>query len=101
MAHQPEISRRSKVVVIKDILSTDLSGEAAILNLKNGIYYGLDPIGARIWNLVQRPTTFTEIRDTILDEYDVEREKCESDILLLLGQLAAEGLIEVVEETAE
>ena len=48
-----KINDHSVVVVTKDQVSADLSGEAAILNLKSGIYYGLDNVGARIWTLVQ------------------------------------------------
>ena len=42
----PTISDRSIVVAAKDQVSCDLAGEAAILNMKNGVYYGLDPVGA-------------------------------------------------------
>ena len=81
-------------------VSCDLAGEAAILNLKNGVYYGLDPVGARIWNLLQEPRTVNEIGEALLKEYDVEPERCERDLLALLQKLAAEGLIEVKDETA-
>ena len=43
------------MVATKDQVSCDLAGEAAILNIKSGVYYGLDPVGARIWNLMQEP----------------------------------------------
>src|SRR2546428_13535401 len=89
------ISEHAVVVAIRDQVSADLAGEAAILNLRSGVYYGLDAVGARIWSLIQEPKTVEDIRDTILNEYDVEPERCESDLLQLLRQLAAEGLIEV------
>jgi hypothetical protein len=89
------ISEGTFVVAIKDQVSADLAGEAAILNLKSGVYYGLNTVGARIWSLIQEPRTVENIRDTILNEYDVDPERCESDLLQLLQQLAAEGLIEV------
>ena len=89
------ISPASIVVAVRDQVSADLAGEAAILNLKSGVYYGLNAVGARIWSLIQEPKTVKDIRDTILNEYDVDPERCESDLLQLLQQLAAEGLIEV------
>ena len=90
-----KISEGAIVVAIRDQVSADLAGEAAILNLKSGVYYGLNSVGARIWSLIQEPKTVEDIRDTILNEYDVDPERCESDLLQLLQQLAAEGLIEV------
>lgn len=91
----PSISDRSVVVATKDQVSCDLAGEAAILNIKNGVYYGLDPVGARIWNLMQEPRAVAEIQTAITDEYDVEPERCARDLVGLLERLLAEGLIEV------
>ena len=89
------LTDESRVVAAKDQVSCDLAGEAAILNLKNGVYYGLDPVGARIWNLIQTPTTVGAIRDSMLAEYEVDAERCERDLMDLLQKLATEGLIEV------
>jgi len=49
-----KISINSTVMVADDVVSCDLDGEAAILNLKDGVYYGLDPVGAKIWNLINK-----------------------------------------------
>ena len=68
-----KISINSKVVVADDVVSCDLDGEAAILNIKDGIYYGLDPIGAKIWNLIQKPILLKEVVETIWNEYDVDK----------------------------
>ena len=76
-------------------MSCDLGGEAAILNLKNGIYYGLDPVGTRIWNLIQQPRTFRELRNILISEYDVDAARLESDMLDLLSRLAGNQLVEI------
>jgi hypothetical protein len=89
------VSGDSTVVAAKDQVSSDLGGEVAILDLKAGVYYGLDAVGARIWSLIQEPRTVNEIRDILLEEYEVEPERCERDLLVLLQRLADEGLIEV------
>jgi hypothetical protein len=89
------ISEQTVVVAAKDQVSCDLAGEAAILNIKSGVYYGLDPVGARIWNLMQQPRAVREIQSTIVGEYDVEPERCSRDLLGLLEKLLSEGLIEV------
>ena len=89
------VSGDSTVVAAKDQVSSDLGGEVAILDLKAGVYYGLDAVGARIWSLIQEPRTVNEIRNILLEEYEVEPERCERDLLVLLQSLADEGLIEV------
>jgi hypothetical protein len=89
------ITTDSIVVASPDQVSSDLAGEIVMLNLASGTYYGLDEVGARIWNLVQQPTPVGAVRDAILDEYDVEPERCERDLLALLADLDKAGLIEV------
>jgi len=94
------ISDCSVVVAAKDQVSCDLAGEAAILNIKSGVYYGLDPIGAQIWRLMQEPRAVAEIQNAITNEYDVEPNRCAQDVVALLEKLLAEGLIELKDNTA-
>jgi Coenzyme PQQ synthesis protein D (PqqD) len=94
------ITPATTVVVSSEQVSCDLAGEAAILSLKNSMYYGLDVVGARIWNLVQEPRTVGGIRDALVQEYDVEPGRCERDVIQLLQRLAAEGLVEIKRDTA-
>ena len=89
------LSVQSVVVAAKDQVSCDLGGEAAILSIRNGVYYGLDPVGAQIWSLLQKPQRVDEIREAVIREYAVEPERCERDLIALLEKLLSEGLIEV------
>src|SRR3954468_21965182 len=77
-------------------VSAELGGDLAILDSKSGIYYGLDPVGARIWSLLLEWKTVVEIRSVLLDEYDVEPAQLEGDIGHLFDDLFTKGLIEVV-----
>lgn len=85
----------SRIAVSTDQVSCDLEGEVAILNLKNSVYYGLNPVAASVWSLIQKPKTFAEIRDALLDMYEVESAQLESDLQVLLGQLSEQGLIDI------
>ena len=85
----------SIVVVAKKQVSCPLGDEAAVLNLKNSVYYGLDSVGSRVWTLLQQPRSVGELRDALLSEYEVEARRCEQDLLALLESMRSEGLIEV------
>ena len=89
------LTDQSRIVVTKDRVSCDLAGEVAILNLENGVYYGLNPVGARVWNLIQEPRTLADLRDALLGEYDVDAARLESDLRGLLAQLAEQRLIDI------
>jgi hypothetical protein len=89
------LSLHSVVVATAEQVSCALGDESAILNMKNSVYYGMNAVGTRVWNLLGEPKTIVQLRDTLLDEYEVEPTRCERDLLQLLEQLRAEGLIEV------
>lgn len=89
------MKKNSSVSVAEDVVSCDLDGEAAILNLKDGVYYGLNPVGARVWKLVQEPVTLENILEAILNEYDVEEEQCFQDTVELLEELQDKGLVKI------
>jgi len=95
------LSANSRVVASPEQVSCDLSGEAAILSLKTSTYFGLNEVGARVWNLIKEPKTVNEIRDTLLEEYEVEPDRCEADLLELLNELAAKELIEIEDEKSK
>ena len=93
------LSLQTTVIVSSQQVSCPLGDEAAILNMKNSVYYGVNPVGATVWNLLKQPKTVAEIRDAILEEYEVEEKRCEQDLLTLLEEMRSEGLIEVRRET--
>jgi hypothetical protein len=72
-----------------------LGGEVVILGFKNGFYYGLNKSATRIWQLLQEPTTVGEVLEILMEEYEVERDRCKDDLLELLDGLSARGLVEI------
>ena len=89
------ITGATTVVASADQLSRDVGDETVILGMRETMYYGLNPVGARVWSLIQEPRRVDEICETILSEYDVDPEQCERDVHELLTQLADEKLIDV------
>ena len=90
-----KITPATIVVAAPDQLSTTVDGHVIIAGLRMGNYYGLDSVGARVWQLVQTPTAAGEIGRMIAEEYHVSAGRCEADLLELLEAMAGQGLIEV------
>lgn len=88
-------SKGSTIVAVSEQISSNLAGDAVILNFHSGIYYGLNEVGAYIWDLVQQPKTFQDICDALMNEYEVKAEVCEQDLADLLQALADSKLIEI------
>ncbi len=82
------------LVAARDQVSAEVEGEAVILNLADGVYYGLDGVGARVWELLREPRSVAELRDALTAEYDVDADTAWRDLQVLLGELSARRLVE-------
>ena len=89
------ISRESTVTAVQKQVSTELGSGVAILHLDSGIYYSLNEVGTRIWQLIQEARPVSAICAVILEEYEVEPEQCEYYVIQLLEELHDEKLIQV------
>ncbi len=85
----------SRVRVSPEVLLQEIGGEAVLLDTASEQYFGLDPIGTRIWKLLGTGATLRAAHDQLLAEYDVPAERLERDMLALIGQLADAGLITI------
>ncbi|MEM7064667.1 MAG: PqqD family peptide modification chaperone [Cyanobacteria bacterium P01_B01_bin.77] len=95
-----EISPKAIISPMPDQISSELNGEVVILNLSSGVYYGLNDVGTRIWELIQHPCRFEQLHDVLQEEYDVPPDTCRQELLKLLLELKNACLIEVKNETA-
>lgn len=85
----------NKISIPSQVMARTVGDETVILDLANGTYYGLDPVGARMWQLMSEGNSLSAVCETMLDEYDVTREALASDILRLTEELLTKGLLVV------
>ena len=94
------VSLQSHIQIPEDVLFHDLDGEAVLLNLENGKYYGLDRLGTEIWTMLSEHGQVALAYQAVLDSYDVEPERLQTDLLALLEKFTEQGLIVVVDPAA-
>ncbi|MEM1254757.1 MAG: PqqD family peptide modification chaperone [Cyanobacteria bacterium P01_H01_bin.21] len=95
-----EISPQAIISPMPEQISSELNSEAVILNLSSGVYYGLNEVGARIWQIIQEPCSLEKIQSALIEEYDVPPDVCKQEVLKLLLELKNANLIEISDETA-
>jgi len=78
-----------------DVLFQEVGGEAVLLDLASEQYFGLDPVGTRIWQLIGDGATLQSIHDAMLAEFDVSPDQLHHDLLALATQLRDAGLIKL------
>ncbi|MBW7922860.1 MAG: PqqD family protein [Rubellimicrobium sp.] len=71
--------------------------ETVILHLVSGTYFGLDPVGTRIWELLEQPVTLATLTARLLSEFDVSAEVLTRDVTDFLDQMLAHEIVQAGE----
>ena len=92
---QTQIARDTRLIRTQNVLDSEVDGEVIALDVERGQCYGLNAAGSSIWRLLEAETSPARICEALAEEFDVEQADCESDVLALLADLHAEGLIAI------
>ena len=79
-----------------DLMMADLEGEAVLLNMHTGRYFGLNEVGTSIWSRIAETCTVAEVIDSLQKEYDVPGERLNEDVLAFLETMEKRNLIHVI-----
>ncbi len=83
----------NKITISQQAVTRQVGDETVILHLGAGTYFGLDPVGTRLWQLMGEGKSMAEIWEVMLEEYNVSREDLERDTMSLVEDLLANDLI--------
>jgi len=89
------ISLDNRVAIHQDAVFRELDGEAVILQLEAGMYFGLDPVGTRLWQLIETHGQLRPVLEAALQEFDVSRDVLERDLIELVSRLSEKELLVV------
>ena len=85
-----------RVRIPESVLSRELDGELVVLNLSGGTYFSLDPVGTRIWQLIQTCNgRLEEVLRRLLEEFAVDEQSARADLLALVASLEKNALVEL------
>lgn len=87
------ISLDGSVRIGDDTVFRELDGEAVLLQLEEGMYFGLDAVGTRLWQLMAERRRLQDVFDAALQEFDVDPSTLERDLLALVAQLTEKKLV--------
>lgn len=79
------------------VIAKSIGDEMVILDLNSSTYFGLDPVGVRVWQLMSENRTMSDICETLVAEYDVTHERLQQDIAKLVDDLLKRKLMTIVE----
>jgi hypothetical protein len=79
-----------------ELVSSDVDGEKVMMSIENGEYYGLDPVGSRIWDLIENPIRIDKLIELLLEEYEISQAQCEADTFDFLNELLSKNLLKII-----
>jgi hypothetical protein len=77
------------------LIEAELDGELIGLEVEQGTCFGFNATATRIWALIETPKRLSELRDTLLGEYEVDAETCERELRDVLKVLEEDSLVEL------
>jgi coenzyme PQQ synthesis protein D (PqqD) len=89
----PDLSIADAVRVPEDVIFRELNGEAVILNLDNGTYFGLNPVGMRIWQLCEQHGSLRQVWEAMQREFDAPADALQSDLVAFVNELSSRKLL--------
>lgn len=82
-------------------VSCVLHEEVAVLNLDRALYFGLQGVGAHIWNILEEPRSVSQICDDVVAHFDVAPEPCRADVSKFLDAMCEAGLVETIPQAGK
>ncbi len=92
------ISFSARVVVPPHVLLQQVGEESVLLNLEKECYFGLDPVGTRMWEALTKATTVDVAYQELLSAYDVDEKRLRQDLEKLIESLVENGLLQTSDE---
>lgn len=84
--------------VSQEVLSSKIDEEIILMSIKADSYFGIDPIGSLVWEILSKqPLTTNEIVQIMMEDYNVDEETCRADIQAFINDMYAKKLIEKVD----
>lgn len=82
-----------------DWLSAKVGEELVMMSAEKGNYIGLSEVGARIWELLEKPRDIDGLCEALLTEFDVPPQTCRTEVDAFLKQLESHGAIALDRQT--
>jgi predicted transcriptional regulator len=82
-----------QIAIGDDVLYQVLDDELVLLNIANSQYYGLDNVGADMWNLLLEHREADIVVNRLREKYEVDETTVRCDLQTLIQSLRELGLL--------
>ena len=86
----------AKYIQNKKVIQSKIGDEVVMLDMDSGFYFGLNSVASIIWGMLEKATSFEEVINELMKEYNVDRQTCENDTRSFWNQLLERNIIKQV-----
>jgi len=98
MGSNQTIALTDKLVRQEDVLASIVEGELVMMNIQSDSFYGANAVGTRIWELLEQPLTVAQLCSLLQEEFDVDAQTCQQDVLPFIQKIIDEKLVRIIAE---
>ena len=89
------LTNETTVCRAQNTVFTKIDEQVVMMDIEQGVYYGLNPVAARTWELIENPATIKEICQQLIQEFEVSLEVCQEHIISFLDELVEKNIVVV------
>jgi hypothetical protein len=75
------------------LLEAEVGDDLVALDADAGLCFGFNSVATSVWRQLEEPKTFDQLKTALIDEYEVEPERCGSELKELLETMSEQGLV--------
>ena len=97
MKNEKKVNLKTIISRNPEIIHSLMDKEVVMMSGDQGLFFGIDTIGARIWNMLETPAKVEDLIEKLVADYDVEHSVCQNDTLQFLNEMLVKKVILVSE----
>lgn len=86
----------TRFCIPQGVMARVVGDETVILDLQSGVYFGLDPVGTDVWQLLAQGMSLADVCAALVGKYEVTQAQLESDVSRLADEMHSRGLVQVI-----
>ncbi|WP_422057989.1 PqqD family protein [Sphingomonas sp.] len=89
-----QVTLETRLVRSEDVMHVSVGDdETVMMSIAGGYYYGLNPVATWIWRLLEKPQALSDVCNSLIEEFEVDRPACEKEVLQFAQQLVDHQIV--------
>ena len=101
MSNNATIGLETIVARNEEPVAVEVDRTVVMMSVEQGMYFGLEGTGPRIWALLDQPSSVQHLCDELMKEYDIDAEACRIEVCNFLEEMRRAQLVRVLDKAPD